>query len=125
MGYMRHHLLVVTTYSDDRIVSAHLTAEVMCPSLPVSDVTTSPTNGYRSFVVWPDGSKEGWAESDNGDDERRAFIAWLNRQRFSDGSTPFSWALVQYGDEDGDNRVLDHDDNVAIGDDYSGPHELT
>jgi hypothetical protein len=34
-------------------------------------------NHYQSIVLAPDGSKEGWEESDTGNDRRRYFIARL------------------------------------------------
>ena len=35
------------------------------------------TNGQSSFFIAPDGSKEGWATSDNGDNARKEFLDWL------------------------------------------------
>jgi hypothetical protein len=70
----------------------------------------SPINAYSSFMVATDGSKEGWSESDAGDARRKAFIAWLDTQRFEDGSTPFRWVEVQYGDEEGETVVCAHSD---------------
>jgi len=34
-------------------------------------------NGYSTFVLAPDGSKEGWADSDLGDRAREAFVSYF------------------------------------------------
>jgi hypothetical protein len=67
-------------------------------------------NGYWSFAVFPDGSKEGWEASTEGDTGRAAFIAWLDAQRYSDGSSPFNWVEVQYGDDEEITEVTAHSD---------------
>jgi hypothetical protein len=106
MGYMRHHAIVVTGY-DDRVTEAHRrAADVFLPG-QVTEVVVSPVNDYRSFMVATDGSKEGWSESDDGDDRRAAFVGWLNDQRYGDGSSPFDWVVVQYGDDDLETAVVD------------------
>lgn len=66
MGYMRHHAIVVTTYTDDHARLA--LGKALELGMSCSDVVASPVNGYLSFFVAPDGSKEGWARSKEGDD---------------------------------------------------------
>lgn len=34
----------------------------------------SPVNGFTMFAMFPDGSKEGWAASDTGDEIRAQFV---------------------------------------------------
>ena len=65
-------------------------------------------NSYLSFFIPPDGSKEGWPDSDLGDERRARFIAWLHDQEFEDGGSCLAWAEVQYGDEDGEQVVVLH-----------------
>lgn len=121
MGYMVHHALVVTGSArsdympadrqtvEDAHEFARATADRLC-ACEVTDLTAESTNGYRSFMVAPDGSKAGWATSDDGDATRSDIIDWL---RASSGF--FSWAEVQYGDEEADNRVTDHDAALIYG----------
>ena len=116
MGYMRHHMIVVTTFDEQLIQLAHAKAtEIFVrPNhhgriVGVTPIVTSMVNHYYSFFVPTDGSKEGWSDSDDGDQNRAEFIAWLESQRYEDLSSPFKWAEVQYGDEQRDNRVLHHD----------------
>ena len=122
MGYMRHHMIVVTTYDEPLIHKAHDKAcEIF--QVPnhfgkhsqVTPITVSPVNEYFTFFVPTDGSKEGWTDSEDGDARRAEFVTWLHTQRWEDGSTSLKWAEVQYGDERRDNRVLRHDGEVAPG----------
>jgi hypothetical protein len=118
MGYMRLHAIVVSSWSAPHIGDAHRKALELFdapaednyrPIAPVSGILKSGVNGYESFFVGPDGSKEGWDRSDQGDAARAAFVAWLNKQRYEDGSTSLKWAEIQYGDEEGHNQMLHHD----------------
>ena len=73
-------------------------------------------NNYRSFAIVPDGSKEGWPESDEGDEGRDRFIEWLDTQRYDDGSPRQRWVEVQFGDDDEETKVCrdsDHRPRVA------------
>lgn len=118
MGYERHHALIITSWCEKHIKAAHDKAQRTFEKCPVSDVTEGVTNDYRSFAVFPDGSKEGWATSDEGDRGRDEYIAWLRTQEYEDGSSPLSWALVQFGDDDLVSKIVcDSDDTwrAAIG----------
>jgi hypothetical protein len=95
MGTMHHHAIVVTT-GHGPIEEAHAEAERL--GLIVSPVTDPAVNAHRSFCVFPDGSKEGWEESDSGDRARAAFVRWLRSKRYEDGSSPFSWVAVSFGE---------------------------
>lgn len=95
MGYMRHHAIVVTTWDAKKINAAR--DEAVRLGNVCTLVCPSPSNGYQSFLVVPDGSKEGWPESDKGDGARAAFIGWLSAQDYEDGSSPYDWVEVVYG----------------------------
>jgi len=105
LGYIRHHSILVTGFIESDTVKAHLKAIDIFGGL-VSEINNMSTNHYYSFVVFPDGSKEGWEESEKGDANRAAFKAWLEQQRFEDHSSPYAWVEVQYGDENGDTRII-------------------
>lgn len=109
MGYMRAHAIIVESWDGEAIKRAHDKAKEMFPW--VSDVSPKAMNSYQSFFVPPDGSKEGWAESDLGDDRRKAFKRWLREQAYGDGSTSLRWVEVQFADDDDHSMVLDHDGN--------------
>jgi len=109
MGYIRHHAIIVTDHGyGEHINEAHTKAvEMGCNP---SAVIRSAINNYHSFFIPPDGSKEGWGESSLGDMRRGKFIAWIDEQRYGDGSSPFSWVEVQYGDDNRETVVISHND---------------
>lgn len=93
MGYIRHRAILVTDYDEGRLAAAHAEAvRIFTPPEPdgfqgrplswarlVSPILASPVNGYDTFVIAPDGSKEGWPSSHEGDRRRTAFLAWAER----------------------------------------------
>lgn len=107
MGYMRHHAIIVSSWDRELLSKAHFEAKIIFPT--VSDVLESRVNGHGSFFIPPDGSKESWELSDTGDEERHIFLQWLNAHRYSDGSSALKWAEVQYGDDEGKNRLVSSD----------------
>lgn len=109
MGYMRSHAIIVQDYGyGDWMEKAHAEAVRIFPWVsPLSDYAV---NGIRSFFVPPDGSKEGWAESDDGDARRAEFLAWLKGVKHNDGSSPLAWVEVQFADDEHQNRItMAHD----------------
>jgi hypothetical protein len=109
MGYMRAHAIVVTSHYGDSIDHAHEKAHEIfdAPTEPLNEsyqlvtpILPAAMNGARTFLVAPDGSKEGWTLSDEFDSRRAAFIEWLREQAHEDGSTPLQWVEVQYADDD-------------------------
>lgn len=100
MGYVRHHAIVVTA-GGDRIAEAHAKArEIFADIAEVTEITPEATNGYRSFLVAPDGSKEWWNTSDRGDDLRETYADWLREHGHA------RWVEVQYGDDEDQNHVV-------------------
>lgn len=113
MGYMRHSAIVVTSWRIGLIQTAadkarELGAQVLGPGEPL-------VNGYCSILIAPDGSKEGWGDSAEGDARREAFKAWLRRQGHSDGSSPLEWVEVSYGCDDRSAAIVDSQWTDAAG----------
>ena len=109
MGYMCHHAIIVISWDKGSIVAAHKKAceifenqNFLGTISYITEITPEATNGYRSFLISPDGSKEGWETSDRGDIARNRFIQWLDSQK----DNYCEYAEVQFGDENGDNRLL-------------------
>ena len=112
MGYICHHTIVVTgeDYPHSNLTpltDAYTKAVVLFGKL-VSNKILGHCNGYTSFFIAPDDSKEGWKESDSGDVKREEFKEFLK----SMGCAP-SWVEVTIGDEAGDPNVVDHSDNLS------------
>ncbi len=112
MGYIRHHAIVVTG-GDHRgdAIRAHAKAVEIFPARQVTDVLPAAVNGYQTFLIGPDGSKEGWAESDEGNANRARFITWMREARMRDENPVWvDWVCVQYGDDERETKVDDHSD---------------
>lgn len=114
MGRMRHHAIVVTCWDETELIAAR--AAALTAGCAVTLIGPPTTNGYVSFLVVPDGSKEGWPESDRGDTARDTFVAWIRAHTYGDGSNRYDWAEVQYGDDDLESRLLrsGDDDESAL-----------
>lgn len=91
MGYIRHNAIVVTgggyPEADEKFYKAHKKAKELFDSL-VSEVIEGLTNGYKSFFIAPEGSKEGWSLSDIYDLKRHEIASFIDLQAYSDGSNP-------------------------------------
>jgi hypothetical protein len=113
MGYMRHHAICVTSWDGDRLAEAHQQARNLCGEL-VSPIIPGNINGEHSFFVAPDGSKEGWSTSDEGDLNRAALIDFMRQERYAGGY--LDWVEVQYGDDERETRIIasSDDDQRAV-----------
>ncbi|MER7167254.1 hypothetical protein ABT336_14440 [Micromonospora sp. NPDC000207] len=102
MGYIAHDAIIVTTDADCRPgglpdINA-FRASLPPPFQPlVIGPVKSIVNDYVSYVFLPDGSKEGWDTSDEGDDCRARFVALFDQRYEEDGSTHDKWVGVRFG----------------------------
>lgn len=114
MGYMRHDAIVVTSWKNEAIKAAAAKAREC--GLEVLGPSGVATNGIRTLLVCPDGSKEGWEESDSFDAKRAAFIAYLNGERYEDNSSCLSWVALAYGSDDAAAEITAHTWQVPVRD---------
>jgi hypothetical protein len=105
MGHIKHHGIAVTSDIDQLIKEAHTRAKSIFKAR-TSEILKSETNGYKSFFIAPDGSKEGWEESNKGNDQRKMFVKWINKQAFEDNS--ISFCEFFYGEDKGSSRIENH-----------------
>lgn len=81
MGYVRHDAVIVTVGDYEEL---HQKVAEFRDSLPeefqrlVVGPVESVSNFYYSYVFLPDGSKEGWKPSDDGDLYREKFVRIFN-----------------------------------------------
>jgi len=106
MGYIRHHAIVVTSYGETTKLAQDKAKEIFGTN--VSEIVNSNVNGYQSFFVAPDGSKEGWEESEQGDKDRALFIEFIEQQKYEDDINSISFAELFYGDDEGDSEIVNH-----------------
>ena len=80
MGYIRHHAIIIT-YNEDAL--SYNNMEI--PIVKIKEyfgqhnvaVVCSGINSYKTIIIGPDGSKEGWPKSDEGDHRREEFLEWF------------------------------------------------
>lgn len=102
MGYIAHHAIVVTSGSTERIAAAR--AKAIELGLDATGIVTSRTNSYETFLITPDGGKEGMDASALGDEARAAWIDWARGQYID-------WALIRFGGDDSEYaRIEDHNE---------------
>lgn len=105
MGIINHNAVIATTFSEsekDKI-------KVWIDTLKETTITGRDpktlflfgegiVNSYYTVVLIPDGSKEYWPDSEMGDKLRKQFIEKLKESNYSDGSSPWSWIEVGFGE---------------------------
>ncbi|WP_439132501.1 hypothetical protein [Polaribacter sp.] len=107
MGYIKHHAITVTSSIDELIKEAHSKAKDIFKER-TSEILNSKTNGYKSFFIAPDGSKEGWEESNKGNKQRNTFVDWINSKACEDGSNSISFCEFFYGEDNGYAGIENH-----------------
>lgn len=107
MGYIKHHAIAVTSSIDELIKEAHNIAKSIFKDR-TSEILNSETNGYKSFFIAPDGSKEGWEISHKGDVQRDIFVKWIYSKTHEDGSNLISFCEYFYGQDNGYSRIENH-----------------
>lgn len=90
MSHVVHHAIVVTCYAERLARKGASKARKL--GLDCSRARAAKINGYWSFCVFPDGSSEGRADSNEGDRLRSEFKTWLRAQEGR-----MEWVEVVYG----------------------------
>lgn len=99
MGLIQHHALIAVTWDDAEAkrmrdwvdgltekVSSGMEIKELFREIP------STTNGYTTFVMAPDGSKEGWATSNMADSVRTEFRLQIEK------SGRWDWIEATFGE---------------------------
>lgn len=102
---MRHHSIIVCSWNEELLATIHSDAITIFGD-QVSSIVKSKMNTYCSFFIAPDGSKEGWEDSNEGDKKRNEFIEYLETQKHEDGSSSIDWVEVQFGDDEGETKIM-------------------
>lgn len=99
MGYFRHDAIVVQGEDQFGIEIAHDHAiNVFAEThVKVTEVTPAVINASRAFLIAPDGSKEGWKDSDDGDKAREVYLEFLE---LDDRVRLLDWVRVNFGGDE-------------------------
>lgn len=113
MGYIRHHTIIVISGGDytgtalekryPHLQQAHAKAVELMGS-QVSNIIEPQVNGEASFFIGPDGSKEGWQSSEDGNQRRKEFLDWM---KSSCMAVHLDWIEVTFGGDGGPAKITD------------------
>ena len=99
MGVENNECVIATTWNDEVVAEIRTWIQ----GLPEDQQTLfaiipSLVNSKQTIVLAPDGSKKGWKESARGATLRNEFIKQLKKFDYDDGSNPFDFVEVGYGE---------------------------
>lgn len=105
MGYIRHDVTLIATNPDrpgglpDIDAFRESMPEQWRPLIvgPIPGVI----NGDVFYAFLPDGSKEGWGDSEEGDNRRAEFRALFTTHAYEDGSSADDVVTVSFGGDHG------------------------
>ena len=107
MGYVKHNAIVCTAWTEKYAIEAQKKAKEIFESNRkgssklVSELVEHIVNGGYSFFIAPDGSKEGWGDSNQCDDARKYFLDWL---RESDNYCDY--VEIRFGGDDEYEKIV-------------------
>lgn len=112
MGTIINDAIVVTGRRNDVMITRFKARDL---GLAVTEVVPHSVNGHCTYLIVPDGSKEGWQESDEADDARDAWKTWVSEQKSVAKHPPYpvqapivDWVHVRYGGDFEGASVVDH-----------------
>jgi hypothetical protein len=99
MGIINNECIIATTWNHDAIKEI----KKWIHGLPIEKqklfaFTTSLVNAKITVFMGPDGSKKGWQDADEGESLRNELIGIIKKFDYEDGSNPFYWVEVGYGE---------------------------
>jgi hypothetical protein len=108
---MRHHGFLVTDWSEQDIQEVHKYALGLFGERMVTSLVGPAVNGYMTFAIGPDGSKEGWDESDDGNQRREEFKEFLHAHyKDEEGFFKVKWVEIQYADDNYQTCIVEDSD---------------
>ncbi len=104
MSYIKLEAIVVSSWSRSLLSEAHDKAKDL--GLYVSSIGQQRLNGYRSFLIEPEASKERCEDREEFERKQDDFVAWCEAQRHDDGSSSISWVRVRFGGDDASREIV-------------------
>ena len=100
MGIFQHHTVIATTwyYECADKFQEWIDSELNDRERQLIVKAGSWVNGYHTFVLVPDGSKEGWEDSNEGDSLRDRMVWRLVFDNYKDDcGSPWDWVECTFG----------------------------
>lgn len=100
MGYIRHNAIIATAWQAQAVAGlVEYARSIGAEAIVGGEVT----NGYATVCITPDGSKEGWQTSAEGDERRSNIKLWMREHP----DFYYEWCEVAYGSDDGKAEITD------------------
>ena len=98
MGIKNNNSVIATTWNKDEVARIKQWVGDLMEMKSLFLFGGEEINGETTVVMVPGGSKEGWAESNAGDELRSRFIEELEKANYDDGSNPWEFVEVGFGE---------------------------
>jgi len=99
MGTIQHNAVIATTWDNEKFdAMIEWINQLSDREKELFVARKSWVNSYRTIILTPDGSKEGWPESDAGDNLRNRFLTRLHRDGYEDGGNCWDFVHIGYGE---------------------------
>ena len=98
MGAINHNAVIATTWSDEEFNRVGEWIGNLTREQRTLFVTNINQFGSFTIVMTPDGSQGGWEDSNECDEIREEFTAFLESRAYSDGSNTWKYVEVSFGE---------------------------
>lgn len=119
MGVENNNAVLATTWNESEVERIKEWIETLPTEwAALFAIVPAIVNFKTTIVMCPDGSKEYWDISNTGNDIRKQFIAELVKADYEDGSSPWDWIEVGYG-EFGQKVLFGNNQNCYSDEEYA------
>lgn len=98
MGVINHNVVIGTTWSEEEFNYVGEWVGNLKPELSALFVTNKNKFGDITIIMTPDGSKDGWEDSNECDKLREEFINLLDSRACEDDSNAWKYVEVSFGE---------------------------
>jgi len=99
MGVENNECVVATTWNREAMMKVReWVSKLDADEHSLFAFLPSLMNNKETVFLAPDGSKKGWDTAKQGEALRDRFIEYLSAFDYDDGSSPFDWVEVGYGE---------------------------
>ncbi len=116
MKNIKHHTIAITSNDKsqldalrNKLISIYKDKmEAKKGSQIISPIIESLINSFCTFYIVPDGSKEGYDASEDGDTVRKSICELIETYKQPDGENIFRYIEVSYGADDATAAIIRH-----------------
>jgi len=98
MGFFNHQAIIVICSNGELAKEVHKKAVEMYPY--TTELLVTKVNAYYSFMLGPDGSKEGWKDSNEGEKLREEFVEYLKHMNIVLNKWGLQWCAINFPEDD-------------------------